>query len=253
VRIQLLGSKPRSLARNAAKAAKLGAPGIDLNFGCPAKTVNKNRGGACLLDETDLIQDIVQQVRDAVPSEIPVSAKIRLGYEDRDSYLQNASAIEAAGASELVVHARSKADGYRPPAYWETIAEIRRELKIPVVANGEIWSVEDFSRCKEVTGSDTFMLGRGALTRPGLGRAIKDFHQGKQVRYIPWPELCEDILDFFEQTCQFYPKKYTGNRLKQWLYYLQNYYAEARQLFEQIKKERDEKLIRNAILGSSTI
>src|SRR5690606_19422497 len=107
-------------------------------------------------------------VRDALPAHIPVSAKIRLGYEDRSSYMDNAQAVEAAGASELVVHARSKADGYKPPAYWHYIADIKARLKIPVVANGEIWSVDDYLRCREESGCEDVMLGRGLLACPDL-------------------------------------------------------------------------------------
>ena len=82
VRVQLLGQHPQWLAENAQTAIELGAPGVDLNFGCPAKTVNKSKGGAVLLKETQTLYDIVKAVRDAVPAEIPVSAKIRLGFED---------------------------------------------------------------------------------------------------------------------------------------------------------------------------
>src|SRR5688572_10641047 len=117
VRIQLLGSDPAMLAWNAHRAAILGAVGIDLNFGCPAKTVNQNRGGACLLQEPELLYDIVHQVRQAVPAAVPVTAKMRLGYGARTGYVQNARALADAGSAELVVHGRSKADGYKPPAY----------------------------------------------------------------------------------------------------------------------------------------
>ncbi len=138
VRVQLLGSKPEPMAINALELVRYGAKAIDLNFGCPAKTVNSHEGGACLLRTPDRVYSIIKAVRDAVPCDIPVTAKIRLGYEDRSSYLDNARAVEAAGADELTVHARSKADGYKPPAYWSYIADIRAELKIPVIANGEI-------------------------------------------------------------------------------------------------------------------
>ena len=122
VRAQLLGSDAACLADNAARLAALGAEGVDLNFGCPAPTVNRHRGGAVLLDEPDLVHAIVAAVRRAVPASLPVSAKMRLGHRDESLMLDNARAIAAAGACELVVHARTKAHGYRPPAYWERIA-----------------------------------------------------------------------------------------------------------------------------------
>jgi tRNA-dihydrouridine synthase C len=149
VRAQLLGSDAACLADNAARLAALGAEGIDLNFGCPAPTVNRHRGGAVLLDEPDLVHAIVAAVRRAVPASLPVSAKMRLGHRDESLMLDTARAIAAAGACELVVHARTKLHGYRPPAYWERIADIREAVAIEVIANGEIWTVDDARRCRE--------------------------------------------------------------------------------------------------------
>jgi tRNA-dihydrouridine synthase C len=123
VRVQLLGSDPECLADNAAVLAQLAPAGIDLNFGCPAKTVNQHRGGAVLLDEPELVGRIVAAVRRAVPGHIPVSAKMRLGYQDDRRAEDCAQAIEAGGASDLVVHARTKVHGYKPPAYWDRIAD----------------------------------------------------------------------------------------------------------------------------------
>jgi len=134
VRTQLLGSDPEILAANAARLAKLNPAGIDLNFGCPAKTVNRHRGGAVLLDEPELVGQIVAAVRRAVPSNVPVSAKMRLGFNDDLRAEDCAQAIEAAGADQLVVHARTKAHGYRPPAYWDRIADLRQSVKLPMVA-----------------------------------------------------------------------------------------------------------------------
>lgn len=248
VRVQLLGSDPELLANNAARAAALGAPGIDLNFGCPAKTVNRHRGGACLLDDTALLKDIVCAVRAAVPQHIPVSAKIRLGYNNRDSGLRNAHAIAAAGANELVVHARSKADAYKPPAYWHEIADIKKAVAIPVIANGEIWSLEDFYRCREQSGCEDVMLGRGLLARPDLALQIKASVRNQTVTELTWPAIAELLYDFFLLTHEQYPKKYMGNRLKQWLHYLQRNYREADILFANIKRERCEQVLLSALL-----
>lgn len=247
VRIQLLGSNPEALAANAARAAELGAVAIDLNFGCPAKTVNRHKGGACLLDETDTLYNIVHAVRQAAPTDIPVTAKIRLGYLNRDSYLRNAQAIESAGANEICVHARSKTDGYQPPAYWNYIGDIRDSLTIPVIANGEIWSLEDFKRCAEQSKCEDFMLGRGLLAKPDLALEIKKYMQGESFTALSWEEVCSSIRELFERNCQSYPPKYLGNRVKQWLFYLKRQYPQAEQLFEEIKRERDEANLRRAL------
>ena len=247
-RLQLLGSDPELIALNAQKAAELGATAIDLNFGCPAKTVNRSYGGARLLDETALLHEIVKATRAAVPATTLVTAKIRLGYEDRSSYLRNAIAIAEAGADELIVHARSKADGYQPPAYWGYINEIQRQLDIPVIANGEIWTLEDYIACREQSGCDSVMLGRGLLARPDLGLAIKAYQRDEAYQYMPWPQIAALALNLLRLTQAHYPPKHMGNRIKQWLFYLMRSYPEAGTLFENIKRSRDFDFIEQALI-----
>ncbi|MEO0442482.1 MAG: tRNA-dihydrouridine synthase [Pseudomonadota bacterium] len=251
VRVQLLGGKPEPIAANAQRLAELGAAAIDLNFGCPAKTVNKNDGGACLLQEPNRVHDIVYAVRQAVPQPTPVTAKIRLGFNDRSSYLDNAMAAANGGANELTVHARSKADGYRPPAYWEYIANIREQLSIPVIANGDIWTLDDFKRCQSITGCNDFMLGRGLLSQPGLAMQIKSHQAGAQGKTLDWQQLSTILLTFFSATACQYPSQYMGNRLKQWLHYLTRHYDQAKNLFEEIKRCREQQSITQAIIRSS--
>jgi tRNA-dihydrouridine synthase C len=172
---QLLGGRPEWLAENARLLADMGAPGIDLNFGCPAPTVNRHDGGAALLQKPERLYGVVSAVRTAVGARVPVSAKMRLGFNHKNDFLTLAKACEDGGASWLTVHARTKTDGYKPPAYWEYIARIREVLQIPVIANGEIWTPEDFQRCRQVTGCQDFMLGRGAIARPFLFQEIREF------------------------------------------------------------------------------
>lgn len=236
VRVQLLGSNPETLAESALTAANLGAAGIDLNFGCPAKTVNKSRGGSILLKEPMLVNEIVSAVRAAVPRQLPVTAKIRLGFEDRSLYLDNAHAIAEAGANELCVHARSRADGYKPPAYWSYIANIVDAVSIPVIANGEIWSVDDFARCKAQSNCEDFMLGRGLVACPDLALKIRAHLAGNDHKALTWPEVVALLERFYRVTEGMYPPKYLGNRVKQWLYYLQMHYAEAEPFFHTIKR-----------------
>ncbi|MDM3870319.1 tRNA-dihydrouridine synthase [Porticoccus sp. W117] len=239
VRIQLLGSNLDKLARNGAKAARMGASAVDLNFGCPAKTVNSSDGGATLLKDPQRVYDVVKAVRDAVPQHVPVTAKIRLGFADRSAYLGNATAAWQGGASELAVHARSKADGYKPPAYWDYIGRIRQAVEIPVIANGEIWSLEDYQRCKQQTGCSDFMLGRGLLARPDLALQIKHFEAGTAYTPLPWGDVCQLLYGFYRETGAAYPEKFLGNRAKQWLMYLQRTYPQAKELFEEIKRFRE--------------
>jgi tRNA-dihydrouridine synthase C len=184
VRAQLLGSDAACLADNAARLAEMGSAGIDLNFGCPAKTVNLHRGGAVLLDEPETVAQIVSAVRRAVPAHVPVSAKMRLGFNDDSRAEECALAIEGAGATELVVHARTKAHGYRPPAYWDRIADLRALVQLPLIANGEIWTVADALRCREVSGCVDLMIGRGMVSDPGLGLPFKRMTRAWPVAWM---------------------------------------------------------------------
>jgi tRNA-dihydrouridine synthase C len=238
VRLQLLGSNPEALADNAKKAAQMGASTIDLNFGCPAKTVNSSDGGALLLKTPERLYNIIKAVRDAVPITTPVTAKIRLGFEDKSLYLENSLAAYEAGANELVVHARSKVDGYRPPAYWHYLADIKSAISIPVIANGEIWTVADWQQCKEESGCDDFMLGRGALSCPDLALQIKAASKGVEYTPLNWVEVCKKVFDYYKETKDIYPEKFLGNRIKQWLSYLRRQYPEADIMFETIKRMR---------------
>ncbi len=246
VRLQLLGGNPEAMALNAVRAVDAGAKAIDLNFGCPAKSVNNSDGGACLLQSPHRVEAIVGAVRRAVPEPIPVTAKIRLGFQDRSGYMDNARAAENGGANELAVHARSKVDGYKPPAYWEYIGEIRQQLSIPVIANGDIWTLEEFRRCREVTGCDAFMFGRSLLARPDLALQVKAFCEGREHSPMSWHQVAALLWDYYSTTREEYPAKYLGNRIKQWLAYLKLGYPEAQIFFEEIKRLREAELIEAA-------
>jgi tRNA-dihydrouridine synthase C len=234
VRPQLLGSDPTCLAENAARLAAFEPPGIDLNFGCPAKTVNRHRGGAVLLDEPELIGQIVAAVRRAVPPHIVVSAKMRLGYNDASRTLDCAHAIAGAGAGELVVHARTRADGYRPPAYWDRIRAVREALAIPVVANGEIWTVDDARRCREASGCHALMLGRGMVADPGLALAV-----GAAAAAVGWSAVEPLVRAYWALLCAHVEPRHRTGRLKQWLNLLRRRFAEAEALYQAVRTVND--------------
>ena len=245
VRPQLMGSDAVCLAENAAKLAALGPAGIDLNFGCPAKVVNRHGGGAALLDDPELLARIVGAVRRAVPAHVPVSAKMRLGVNDASRALECALAIQGSGADELAVHARTKLDGYRPPAYWEHIAAIRGALAIPVVANGEIWSVVDAMRCREISGCDMLMIGRGMVCDPGLARAIKgnDAGLGAGAAGLSWRELQPLLREFWRLVALHIEPRARAGRLKQWLHYLRRRHPQAELAFAAVRTLNDPVLV----------
>jgi tRNA-dihydrouridine synthase C len=221
--LQLLGGDPGRLAASAAAAVEAGAQGIDLNFGCPAPTVNSHDGGATLLKYPLRIEAIVRAVRDAVPSSMPVSAKMRLGWDSFDPMVENARRAEAGGASWIAVHGRTKMQGYMPPAHWGPIGEARRAVSIPVIANGDIWSVADFRACREQTGCEHFMLGRSALANPHLvhlvARELGLPHRA--VGATPTPEEWRELLSrFLAVSSGLSDNPFYGlRRVKQWLRY----------------------------------
>ena len=232
VLVQLLGGQPIPLGENAARAVELGAIGIDLNFGCPAKTVNRHDGGATLLKVPSRISDVVSAVKAAVPKGTPVSAKVRLGFSDKEFHLDIARAAESAGAEWLTVHARTRDEGYRPPAHWEFIGRMREVVgAMPVVANGDMWTLEDIARARHVSGCRHVMLGRGLLADPFLARELKGGARGTWEEAKMW---FEKFVRLSEQEGR--GGSYASARAKQWLKNLGRRFPEAARAFEQVKR-----------------
>lgn len=173
--VQLLGSDPQALLANAQRAVEMGAKGIDLNFGCPAKIVNRSQGGAYLLQFPEKIAEITQTLRQNLPPDINVSAKIRLGYMDTAALKDIIAAIDSAKLNWLTVHCRTKKNGYAPPAYWEYLPQIREWTQTPLIANGDIFSVKNLVECYQKTNCENYMIGRGIIYNPFLFLEIQAF------------------------------------------------------------------------------
>lgn len=256
VLVQLLGGKPEKMAENAARATELGSPGIDINFGCPAKTVNRHDGGAALLKNPSRVFDVVKAVRGAVPRKNTVSAKVRLGFADKQLFREIAQAAAEGGANWLTVHARTRDEGYRPPAHWEYIAQIRESLAIPVIANGDIWTRADFERCQATTGCSTFMLGRGIIRSPDLALQIKKLRPSPMT----WLEIAASLIHFTKLSIELQNENmrkthYVAGRVKQWLKQLGRSYPDAENLFQEIKlisdcHELSEKIRQTLVLST---
>lgn len=244
VLVQLLGGQPGPMAENAARLADLGAPGIDLNFGCPAKTVNRHDGGAALLKDPRRVFDVASAVRKAVPAGLTVSAKVRLGFSDKSFHVEIAKAAEAAGAAWLTVHARTRDEGYRPPAHWEFIARMREAISIPVIANGDIWTPDDYRRCRDVSGCRDVMIGRGLMSRPDLAFEIR-FGRTK----LDWFSLCREMDEFTSENLDFRGETYAVCRLKQLLKSVSRARPEAALLFESLKRLERVGEVRQALRG----
>jgi len=174
ISIQLFDRRPDFLAEAAQKAVAQGADTIDINMGCPVNKITKNGGGSRLLRDSKAAVQIVEAVRAAV--EVPVTVKTRIGWDDDDiNAVEFAQAMEAAGADMLTLHARTRAQGYNGAARWEWIAKVKAALSIPVIANGDIFSVESALRCLAQTEADGVMCSRGTLGYPYLVGEIDYF------------------------------------------------------------------------------
>ncbi|MBH5328904.1 tRNA-dihydrouridine synthase [Eikenella sp. S3360] len=234
--LQLLGSDPENMAANACAAAAAGARKIDLNFGCPAPTVNKHQGGAILLREPERIRQIVSTVRQRLPENIPLTAKMRLGYDSDYLAIECAQAIAQGGAAALAVHARTKTQGYRPPAHWPQIARIRQAVSIPVIANGDVFSLADYLAIRQSSGCHSVMIGRGAVITPDLGRQIARHNQGLPPQPAPFADYLVWMRQFFQLCRQAAgDTPYPVARLKQWLGMMKPHHPQAEQLFARLR------------------
>ncbi|MDP3535666.1 MAG: tRNA-dihydrouridine synthase family protein [Halomonas sp.] len=253
VHLQLLGSDPTALAENARQALALGALSIDLNFGCPAKLVNRHDGGASLLRRPERVYQAVKAVAEALEGQIPVTAKIRLGFSDRRLAIACAQATQAGGAARLVVHGRTRDEGYRPPAHWEWISKIRHQVSIPVVANGDIWTLEDYWKARTLSGCRDVMLGRSALADPWLAPRIRHWQRtGERLSETTWEMRVSVLKQYAAIQRQQLPDRVVVSLVKQWLAQMRQGNAEADQHFQRLKRLTDLDTLLTNLVPSDT-
>ncbi|NMG10856.1 tRNA dihydrouridine synthase DusB [Brasilonema sp. UFV-L1] len=174
ISIQLFDCRPDFLAEAAVKAVEEGADTVDINMGCPVNKITKNGGGSSLLRQPEVAEAIVREVVKAV--NVPVTVKTRIGWSDKEiTILDFAKRMQDAGAQMITVHGRTRAQGYNGNARWEWIARVKEILSIPVIGNGDIFSVEAALKCLEQTGADGVMCSRGTLGYPFLAGEIDYF------------------------------------------------------------------------------
>ena len=184
ISIQLFDCRPDFMAEAAQMAVAEGAETIDINMGCPVNKITKKGGGSSLLRQPELAAELVQTVVNAV--DVPVSVKTRIGWDDSEiNAVEFALRMQDAGAQMLTLHGRTRAQGYNGAARWEWIAKVKAALDIPVIANGDINSVESAVRCLELTGADGVMCSRGTLGYPFLVGEIDYFLKTGQEKAPP--------------------------------------------------------------------
>ena len=212
--VQLLGGQPEPMAGTAVRCVEMGAPGIDINFGCPSKTVNGSDGGATILQFPQRLEAITAAVRNAVPDSIPVTVKIRLGWENAEHIEDIVQAIEQGGATWLTIHGRTRMQGYRPPVDWSSIGRAREAVRIPVVANGDLNTVDDVEACQRISGCTAFMIGRGSMGRHRLFRQLRG-HRDAELDAV-W--LCARLREYAQSILDTGGSEGVAlGRCKQWL------------------------------------
>lgn len=238
VRVQLMGSDPHSVGENAAQLASLAPAGVDLNFGCPAPLVNRHRGGAVLLEEPELLHRIALAARAGIAARAPLTAKMRLGVRDTARAVEAAQALAEGGVETLVVHARTRDQGYRPPAHWDWVARVAESVEVPVIANGEVWSVSDYLCCRSESGCADVMLGRGALADPFLAERIRVAVSGgtmDSAAGADWARLWPWLNEFWLAVVRQVPARHAAGRLKQWLNLLRRKFWQAEALYQKVR------------------
>lgn len=183
--IQIFGSEPEIMAEIIPKVMEFKPDIIDINMGCPAPKIVNNGDGSALMKMPELMGKIMRAVTDASP--VPVTAKIRKGWEE-DNSLLCAKILEDNGASAVAVHGRTREEFYGGKADWGVITRIKQELKIPVIGNGDIFSAEDAIRMFEQTGCDGVMVARGAQGNPWLFKEINELIKTGEVKTAPQPQ-----------------------------------------------------------------
>ena len=207
ISIQLFDCRPDFMATAAQMAEAEGAKTIDINMGCPVNKITKKGGGSSLLRQPEVAETIVKTVVTAVS--LPVTVKTRIGWDDSHiNAVEFGRRMEAAGAQMLTLHGRTRSQGYHGPARWDWIARVKAALSIPVIANGDINSIEAAVTCLEITRADGVMCSRGTLGNPFLVGSVDHFL--KTGHRLPAPTPLDLLLCAQEHLLLLW--KYKGKR-----------------------------------------
>lgn len=211
VSLQLFGSDPKIISEQAKKIENLPFQILDINMGCPVPKVVKNGEGSALMKNPKLVYNIVAETVKAIRK--PVTVKIRKGFDEQSlNAVEIAKVIEAAGASAIAVHGRTREQYYSGKADWEIIRKVKEAVKIPVIGNGDVWTPQDAIDMRKQTGCDGVMIGRGAQGNPWIFKQILHYEQTGELLEKPSPqEVTEMILRHAKMQMEF-KGEYTGMR-----------------------------------------
>ncbi len=214
---QIMGSDPELMGKMAQELMLRGAPRIDINCGCPSNIVTGRGAGSSLLKDPSVLFEVLKSVVEAVP--IPVTVKMRSGYDDISLFSENILAAQESGVKFITLHPRTKIEGYKPPARWDLIARAKSLLTIPLVGNGDIRNVDDAITIMRTTGCNAIMIGRGSIMNPFIYHQIRSHYYG--VVYQPqWNDLAAFLNVFLTEISENFSMNLRVNKLKQLLSFL---------------------------------
>lgn len=203
--MQIVGYDAQMLATATSKAIELGADIVDINMGCPAKKVCKRAAGSALLKDEALVADILQQTVKAAAGQAQVTLKIRTGWDEQHKNAVNIAKIaESEGIKALTIHGRTRACRFNGEAEFDTIAEVKQQVNIPIIANGDITDCDKALQVLKKTGADGIMIGRGAQGRPWIFQQMQQALQNEAVTQLTLEEKKRCIISHVEALHEFY-------------------------------------------------
>lgn len=229
VAVQIFGHEPQYMAEAASILSDMNRFRIiDINMGCPAPKITKNNEGSALMKDPTLAFKIIDSVKKA--SKLPVTVKFRKGWDDSCvNAVEFARNAQAAGADCITVHGRTREQYYSGKADWDIISEVKKSVSIPVIANGDIFSIGDAVNIIEKTGADAYMIGRGSQGNPFIFSQIRDFIEGSPVRDIPDTEKIDVMLEHYDLSIKYKGEDKTVREMRKHIgWYLKGMYGSAR-------------------------
>jgi len=246
--VQVYGSEPGALAEAARLAVDDGADVVDINMGCPAKTLTGKACGSALLRDLPLVRDVLRAVRRAVPEAVPVTVKTRLGWDDRHRvHVEVGRIAEGEGLAGIALHGRTRAQMFSGRSDRGAIAELARAVSIPVVGNGDVRTADDAVQLLEETGCAGVMIARGALANPWIFRQLRARLHGEPVAEPSLADRRRVILDHHARLAGELPAERALHRMRKFLGLYLHGVPSGQDLRRRIGTMRDERSFREAV------